>query len=134
MTEGVFEVLATTGDAHLGGEDFDNWLIDHFIARYQKEMTVNVMRNKRAMSKLKREVEKAKRTLSTQLTTCLEIKSFKGRNNFSAVLTHAKFEELNVNLFNRTLELISTVLRDAPIEAKDIDNISAPLSPSLHCD
>lgn len=122
---GVFEVLATAGNTRLGGEDFDNRIIDFFVARYQKDTTINVTKNKRAMSKLKREVERAKRALSSQLTARLEIESFEGGNDFSAILTRAKFEELNIDLFQKTLEPVTQVLRDANIEVKDIDDVSS---------
>ncbi|KAG9084932.1 ATPase with role in protein import into the ER [Ceratobasidium sp. 370] len=123
VTDGVFEVLATAGDAHLGGQDFDNRVIDYFVARYQKQAGVNVFNNPRAMSKLRREVEKAKRTLSSQLTTRLEIESFEGGNDFSAVLSRAKFEELNLDLFQRTLVPVAKVLRDWHLNSNDIDDV-----------
>ncbi|KAG9096567.1 ATPase with role in protein import into the ER [Ceratobasidium sp. 370] len=123
VSDGVFEVLATAGDTHLRGEDFDNRMIDYFVTRYQKETGTTVLDNRRAMSKLKREVEKAKRTLSSQLTTRLEIESFEGGNDFSALLTRAKFEELNLDLFKRTLDPISKVLQDKQLSLKDIDDV-----------
>ncbi|KAG8693204.1 ATPase with role in protein import into the ER [Ceratobasidium sp. 394] len=123
VANGVFEVLATGGNPRLGGEDFDNRVMDYLVDKYQKQTTVNVSQNKRAMSKLKREVEKAKRTLSSQLTTKLEIESFEGGNDFSSILTRAKFEELNFDLFKRTLEPITKVLNDAHLEPKDIDDV-----------
>ncbi|KAG8786172.1 ATPase with role in protein import into the ER [Ceratobasidium sp. 428] len=123
VNNGVFEVLATAGDTHLGGEDFDNRLIDYFVARYQKETGTYISGNGRAMSKLKREVEKAKRTLSSQLTTKLEIESFEGGNDFSATLTRAKFEELNLDLFKRTLAPVTKVLQDRHLNPKDIDDV-----------
>ncbi|KAG8782798.1 ATPase with role in protein import into the ER [Ceratobasidium sp. 428] len=123
MNNGVFEVLATAGDPHLGGEDFDNRLLDYFVARYQRETGIDVSNNRRAMSKLKREVEKAKRTLSSQFTTRLEIESFEGGNDLSILLTRAKFEELNLDLFRKTLLPVSQVLQDRQLEPKDIDNV-----------
>src|SRR5277367_6933715 len=78
IEDGVFEVLATAGDTHLGGEDFDNRIIDHFVKLYKKKTGTDVSTNLRAMGKLKREVEKAKRTLSSQQSTRLEIESFEG--------------------------------------------------------
>ncbi|KAG9085988.1 ATPase with role in protein import into the ER, partial [Ceratobasidium sp. 370] len=123
MKDGVFEVLATAGDTRLGGEDFDNRVIDYFVARYQKDTSTNILRNRRALSKLKREVEKAKRTLSSQLTAKLEIESFEGGNDFSATLTRAKFEELNLDLFRRTLDPVTKVLQEQHLNPKDIDNV-----------
>ncbi|QRV99712.1 heat shock protein HSP70 family protein [Ceratobasidium sp. AG-Ba] len=123
VRNGVFEVLTTDGNAHLGGEDFDNRVIDYLINKYEKQTTINVSKNKRALSKLKREVEKAKRTLSSQLTTRLEIESFEGGNDYSAVLTRAKFEELNLDLFKKTLEPIVRVLEDAHLKPENIDDV-----------
>ncbi|KAG8789100.1 ATPase with role in protein import into the ER [Ceratobasidium sp. 428] len=120
---GVFEVLATAGDTRLGGEDFDNRLIDYFAAKYRKESGRNILKNGRAIAKLKKEVEKAKRTLSSQVTTRLEIESFDDGNDFSATLTRAKFEELNLDLFTRTLASISNILRDTGHTPQDIDDV-----------
>lgn len=124
VNHGVFEVLATAGDTRLGGEDFDNRVMDYLIAKYERETGTAVAKNKRAMSKLKREVEKAKRTLSSQLTVRLDIESFEGGNDFSLALTRAKFEELNLELFQKALLPVTRVLRDANIDAKDIDEVS----------
>ncbi|CAE6462483.1 unnamed protein product [Rhizoctonia solani] len=123
VCNGVFEVLATAGIARLGGEDFDNRIIDYFVAKYQKETATNIRSNKRSMSKLKREVERAKRALSSQLTARLEIESLEGGNDFSDVLTRAKFEELNLDLFQQTLGPISKVLADARLTASEIDHV-----------
>jgi heat shock protein 5 len=86
IEEGVFEVLATAGDTHLGGEDFDNRVIDHFVKEYKRKSGgTDVSGNKRAMGKLKREVEKAKRTLSNQQSVKVEIEAFENGNDFSEV-------------------------------------------------
>lgn len=86
IEEGVFEVLATAGDTHLGGEDFDNRVIDHFVKEYKRKSGgTDVSSNKRAMGKLKREVEKAKRTLSNQQSVKVEIEAFENGNDFSEV-------------------------------------------------
>jgi heat shock protein 5 len=82
---GVFEVLATAGDTHLGGEDFDNRVIDYLVKQYKRKSDVDVTKNARAMGKLKREVEKAKRTLSSQMSTKIEIEAFEGGNDFAEV-------------------------------------------------
>src|SRR5258705_13547720 len=96
IDDGVFEVLATAGDTHLGGEDFDNRVIDHFIKLYKQKTGTDVSGNQRALGKLKREVEKAKRSLSSQMSTKLEIESFETGNDLSETLTRAKFDDLNV--------------------------------------
>ena len=85
IEEGVFEVLATAGDTHLGGEDFDNRVIDYFVKEYKRKSGTDVSKNKRAMGKLKREVEKAKRTLSNQQSVKVEIEAFENGNDFSEV-------------------------------------------------
>ncbi|PSS22620.1 hypothetical protein PHLCEN_2v3047 [Hermanssonia centrifuga] len=123
IDDGVFEVLATAGDTHLGGEDFDNRVIDYFVKLYKKKTGSDVSSNLRALGKLKREVEKAKRTLSSQQSTRLEIESFENGNDFSETLTRAKFEELNMDLFRKTMKPVEQVLKDANLKKEDIDEI-----------
>ncbi|CAI2170550.1 7047_t:CDS:2 [Funneliformis geosporum] len=123
IDDGVFEVLSTAGDTHLGGEDFDNRLIDHFVKVYKKKNKVDVTSDLKAMGKLKREVEKAKRTLSSQMSTRIEIESFHDGKDFSETLTRAKFEELNNDLFRKTIKPVDNVLKDANIEKKDVQDI-----------
>jgi heat shock protein 5 len=123
IEEGVFEVLATAGDTHLGGEDFDNRVIDYLVKQYKRKNDVDVSKNTRAMGKLKREVEKAKRTLSSQMSTKIEIEAFEGGNDFSETLTRAKFEELNMDLFRRTMKPVEQVLKDAGVKKDEIDDI-----------
>ncbi|TBU30947.1 heat shock protein 70 [Dichomitus squalens] len=123
IDDGVFEVLATAGDTHLGGEDFDNRVIDYLVKQYKKKTGTDVTPNLRAMGKLKREVEKAKRTLSSQQSTRIEIESFENGNDFSETLTRAKFEELNMDLFRKTMKPVEQVLKDANLKKEDIDEI-----------
>ncbi|KAM5532396.1 hypothetical protein V8D89_013827 [Ganoderma adspersum] len=123
IDDGVFEVLATAGDTHLGGEDFDNRVIDFLVKQYKKKTGTDVTPNLRAMGKLKREVEKAKRTLSSQQSTRIEIESFEGGNDFSETLTRAKFEELNMDLFRKTMKPVEQVLKDANLKKEDIHEI-----------
>lgn len=123
IEDGVFEVLATAGDTHLGGEDFDNRLIDYFTKLYNKKNSVDIKTNEKSMSKLKREVEKAKRTLSSQMSTRIEIESFFDGKDFSETLTRAKFEELNMDLFKKTLKPVEQVLKDAKVKKNEIDDI-----------
>ncbi|PKY21246.1 heat shock protein 70 [Rhizophagus irregularis] len=123
IDDGVFEVLATAGDTHLGGEDFDNRVIDHFVKLYKKKNKIDVTQDLKAMGKLKREVEKAKRTLSSQMSTRIEIESFHDGKDFSETLTRAKFEELNNDLFRKTLKPVEQVLKDANIDKKDVHDI-----------
>ncbi|RMD43432.1 hypothetical protein DV735_g1780, partial [Chaetothyriales sp. CBS 134920] len=123
IEDGVFEVLATAGDTHLGGEDFDQRVIDYFVKLYNKKNDVDITKDPKTMGKLKREVEKAKRTLSSQMSTRIEIESFHQGNDFSETLTRAKFEELNNDLFKKTLKPVEQVLKDAKVNKKDIDDI-----------
>lgn len=123
IENGVFEVQSTAGDTHLGGEDFDNRIINHFVKKYNKDNSVDITKDSKTMSKLKREVEKAKRTLSSQKTTKIEIESFFKGNDFSETLTRAKFEELNNDLFKKTLKPVEQVLKDAKMKKSDIDDI-----------
>ncbi|KAH4002901.1 hypothetical protein HBI56_055160 [Parastagonospora nodorum] len=123
IEEGVFEVQSTAGDTHLGGEDFDNRVIQHFAKKYNKENDVDITKDPKSMGKLKREVEKAKRTLSSQKTTKIEIESFHKGKDFSETLTRAKFEELNNDLFKKTLKPVEQVLKDANLKKSDIDDI-----------
>ncbi|RXK40323.1 chaperone DnaK [Tremella mesenterica] len=123
IEDGVFEVLATAGDTHLGGEDFDNRVIDYLAKQYKRKTDVDVSKNNRAMGKLRREVEKAKRTLSSQMSTKIEIEAFEGGNDFSETLTRAKFEELNMDLFRKTMKPVEQVMKDAGVKKEDIDDI-----------
>ncbi|EDU49524.1 heat shock 70 kDa protein C precursor [Pyrenophora tritici-repentis Pt-1C-BFP] len=123
IEEGVFEVQSTAGDTHLGGEDFDNRVINYFAKKYNKENDVDITKDAKTMGKLKREVEKAKRTLSSQKTTKIEIESFHKGKDFSETLTRAKFEELNNDLFKKTLKPVEQVLKDAKMKKSDIDDI-----------
>ena len=123
IDDGVFEVLATAGDTHLGGEDFDQRVMDYMIKLYKKKTGTDVSKNLRALGKLKREVEKAKRTLSSQQSTKLEIESFEDGNDFSETLTRAKFEELNMDLFRKTMKPVEQVLKDANVKKEDVDEV-----------
>ncbi|KAI1848916.1 hypothetical protein JX265_001247 [Neoarthrinium moseri] len=123
IDQGVFEVLATAGDTHLGGEDFDQRIINHFAKSYNKKNSVDITKDLKAMGKLKREAEKAKRTLSSQGTARIEIEAFFEGKDFSETLTRAKFEELNMDLFKRTLKPVKQVLEDAKMKKEEIDDI-----------
>ncbi|GMK57304.1 hypothetical protein CspeluHIS016_0401380 [Cutaneotrichosporon spelunceum] len=123
IEDGVFEVLATAGDTHLGGEDFDNRVIDYFVKQYKRKNDVDLYKNKKAMGKLRREVEKAKRTLSSQMSTKIEIEAIEGGNDFSETLTRAKFEEINMDLFRKTMKPVEQVLKDAGVKKEDIDDV-----------
>ncbi|KAE8137631.1 heat shock protein 70 family [Aspergillus pseudotamarii] len=123
IDNGVFEVLATAGDTHLGGEDFDHRVMDYFVKQYNKKNNVDIRKDLKSMGKLKREVEKAKRTLSSQMSTRIEIESFHNGEDFSETLTRAKFEELNMDLFKKTLKPVEQVLKDAKVKKSEVDDI-----------
>ncbi|KAJ9117511.1 hypothetical protein QFC22_004361 [Naganishia vaughanmartiniae] len=123
IEEGVFEVLATAGDTHLGGEDFDQRVMSYLIKQYKTKTGTDVTNNKKALGKLKREVEKAKRTLSSQMSTRIEIEAFENGNDLSETLTRAKFEELNMDLFRKTMKPVEQVLKDAGVKKEEIDDI-----------
>lgn len=123
IDQGVFEVLATAGDTHLGGEDFDQRIINFWAKSYNKKHSVDITKDPKAMGKLKREAEKAKRTLSSQKTARIEIESFFEGKDFTETLTRAKFEELNIDLFKRTLKPVKQVLDDAKMKKEEVDDI-----------
>merc|ERR1712156_1253704 len=104
IDSGVFEVLSTNGDTHLGGEDFDQRVMDHFMKLYKKKYGKDIRKDNRAVQNLRREVEKAKRALSATHSARIEIESFYDGEDFSETLTRAKFEELNNDLFRGTLK------------------------------
>jgi heat shock protein 5 len=123
IENGVFEVVATSGDTHLGGEDFDQRVVNYFASAYKKKTGKDVRDDKRAVQKLRREVEKAKRTLSTSQTVRVEIESFIGGETFSEQLTRARFEELNADLFKSTLGPVKQVMDDSGLKTSEIDEI-----------
>jgi len=123
IDNGVFEVIATNGDTHLGGEDFDQRVMEHFMKVYKKKKGKDVRKDNRAVQKLRREVEKAKRALSSEQTTRIEIESFFEGEDFSETLTRAKFEELNMDLFKSTLKPVKKVMKDAGTEKTDIHEV-----------
>ncbi|CAN1238636.1 Luminal-binding protein [Linum grandiflorum] len=120
----VFQVLATGGDTHLGGGDFDRRVMKYFIDLIKRKYRKDITANSRALGKLRKQCESAKRALSSQLTQVrVSIDSFINGMDFSEVLTRAKFEELNLDLFNKTLEVVKTTMNDAELEICDIDEI-----------
>ncbi|XP_064163804.1 endoplasmic reticulum chaperone BiP-like [Anguilla rostrata] len=120
---GVFAVVATNGDTHLGGENFNQRVMEYFMNLYKKKTGKDICKDNRAMQKLRREVEKAKRTLSTQHLARMEIESFFEGKDFSETLTRAKFEELNMDLFRSTIKCVQKLLEDDDMKKSDIDEI-----------
>ncbi|KAF0697407.1 Aste57867_11887 [Aphanomyces stellatus] len=120
---GVFEVLSTNGDTHLGGEDFDQRVMQFFIKKWQKQKKIDISSDKRALQKLRREAERVKRALSTQPQARLEIESLLDGEDFDETLTRARFEELNNDLFKKTLGPVEKVMKDAGLKKSEVDEI-----------
>jgi len=123
LDEGVFEVVATNGDTHLGGEDFDQRVIEFFVKSFKRKHKIDIRQNQRALAKLRREVEKAKRALSATHQVKIEIESFANGMDFSETLTRARFEELNNDLFRKTLKPVATVLKDGGLKKSEVDEV-----------
>uniref|UniRef100_A0A0N5CB11 Heat shock protein 70 n=1 Tax=Strongyloides papillosus TaxID=174720 RepID=A0A0N5CB11_STREA len=123
IDNGVFEVLATNGDTHLGGEDFDQRVMEYMIKLYKKKTGKDIRTDNRAVQKLRREVEKAKRTLSIQHQVAVEVESLFDGADFSETLTRSKFEELNMDLFRATMKPVQKVLDDAGLKKEDVHEI-----------
>merc|ERR1712136_214281 len=123
IDNGVFEVVSTNGDTHLGGEDFDQRVMEHFIKLYKKKKGKDLRKDNRAVQKLRREVEKAERALSSAHQVRVEVESLYEGEDFSETLTRAKFEELNMDLFRSTMKPVGKVLEDADMTKKEVDEI-----------
>ncbi|KAJ8447835.1 hypothetical protein Cgig2_015198 [Carnegiea gigantea] len=123
IDNGVFEVLSTSGDTHLGGEDFDHRIMDYFIKLIKKKYNKDISKDNRALGKLRRECERAKRALSSQHQVRVEIESLIDGVDFSEPLTRARFEELNMDLFKKTMGPVKRALEDAGLKKKDIHEI-----------
>eukprot|EP00003_Mantamonas_plastica_P016929 TRINITY_DN2833_c1_g2_i1.p1 TRINITY_DN2833_c1_g2~~TRINITY_DN2833_c1_g2_i1.p1 ORF type:complete len:711 (+),score=336.32 TRINITY_DN2833_c1_g2_i1:47-2179(+) len=123
IDSGVFEVGATNGDTHLGGEDFDLRVTNHFAKIFNKKTGQDVTKSRAAFQKLKRAVEKAKIALSSVAATKIELDNLMGGEDFSETLTRARFESLNNDLFKKTLVPVKKVLEDANMEKEDVDEI-----------
>jgi len=123
IDSGVFEVVSTNGNTHLGGEDFDQRVMDYFMKLYKKKTGKDVRKSDRSIQKLRREVEKAKRALSSAHQAKIEIESFFEGEDFSETLTRAKFEELNMDLFRSCMEPVKKVLEDGDLSKDEIDEI-----------
>ncbi|XP_058867143.1 heat shock cognate 71 kDa protein isoform X2 [Acipenser ruthenus] len=123
IEDGIFEVKSTAGDTHLGGEDFDNRMVSHFIAEFKRKHQKDIAGNKRAVRRLRTACERAKRTLSSSTQASLEIDSLYEGADFYTSVTRARFEELNADLFRGTLEPVEKALRDAKMDKAQIHEI-----------
>merc|ERR1712178_103126 len=123
IEDGIFEVKSTAGDTHLGGEDFDNRLVDHFVNEFKRKHKKDIKGNKRAVRRLRTACERAKRTLSASAQANIEIDSLFEGIDFYTSITRARFEELCSDLFKNTLEPVEKALRDAKLDKASIDDI-----------
>jgi len=123
IEDGIFEVKSTAGDTHLGGEDFDNRMVNHFMTEFKRKHKKDISGNKRAVRRLRTACERAKRTLSASAQASIEIDSLFEGVDFYTSITRARFEELNADLFRGTMEPVERSLRDAKFDKSDIHEI-----------
>jgi L1 cell adhesion molecule like protein len=120
---GVFEVKAVGGVSHLGGEDFDNRMVNHFVEEFKKKYKKDIRSNHKAIRRLRTACEKAKRALSTNAQASIEIDSLYDGTDFYSTISRAKFEELNADLFKKTIDPVEKVIIDAKIDKGKIKEI-----------
>jgi L1 cell adhesion molecule like protein len=123
IDDGIFEVKSTAGDTHLGGEDFDNRLVNHFVTEFKRKHKKDLTTNKRALRRLRTSCERAKRTLSSSTQASIEIDSLFEGVDFYTSITRARFEEMCADLFRGTLEPVEKALRDAQMDKGSIDEV-----------
>merc|ERR1711876_105609 len=123
IEDGIFEVKSTAGDTHLGGEDFDNRIVDHFVKEFKRKHKKDLTGNKRALRRLRTACERAKRTLSASAQASIEIDSLFEGIDFYTSITRARFEELCSDLFKGTLEPVEKSLRDAKMDKSAIHDV-----------
>merc|ERR1711972_1100236 len=123
IEEGIFEVKATAGDTHLGGEDFDSRMVDYYVQDFRRKNNKDISTNPRAVRRLRTACERAKRTLSTIVHTSIEIDSLYEGIDFNATVTRAKFEDLNKDLFLKCMEPVEKVLQDAKMDKGQIHEV-----------
>jgi len=123
IDNGVFEVRATSGNTHLGGEDFDQRLMEYCISQFKRQSGKDISKDKRAVSRLRKQAELAKRTLSTQNSANVDLEALFEGIDFSTTISRAKFEELNVDLFKKTMTPVAQVLKDAGMAKSDVNQV-----------
>merc|ERR1712216_982906 len=123
IEEGIFEVKATAGDTHLGGEDFDARLLQHFIAEFKRKNKKDITGNPKAMRRLRTACERAKRTLSSTAQTSIEIDSLFEGVDFYTSITRARFEELCMDLFRKCMDPVEKTLRDAKMDKSQVHEV-----------
>jgi len=123
IEEGIFEVKATAGDTHLGGEDFDNRMVTYFLTEFKRKYKKDLMGNERSLRRLRTACERAKRTLSSSTQAHLEIDSLFDGTDFNSTITRARFEDMNMDYFRKCMEPVEKVLRDSKISKAQIHEI-----------
>jgi len=123
IEDGVFEVKATGGNTHLGGEDFDNRMVDFFLAEFRKKYNKDMTANARAVRRLRSACERAKRTLSTATQASIEIDALYDGIDFYTNLTRAKFEELCMDYFKGCLDPVTQVLKDSKCDKSKVNEV-----------
>merc|ERR1712159_544870 len=123
IDEGIFEVKATAGDTHLGGEDFDNRMVDFFVQEFKRKTKKDLRQNERGMRRLRTACERAKRTLSASTQAHIEIDALMDGVDFNSTITRARFEDMNMDFFRKTMEPVEKVLRDAKISKSHVNEI-----------
>merc|ERR1712065_78343 len=123
MEDGMFEVKATAGDTHLGGEDFDNRMVDHFAAEFKRKTKRDITGNQRALRRLRTACERAKRTLSSSTQATIEIDSLYEGLDFNSVITRARFEDLNMDYFKKCMEPVQKCLEDSKLSKSQIHEV-----------
>jgi L1 cell adhesion molecule like protein len=123
IEDGIFEVKSTAGDTHLGGEDFDNRMVNHFTAEFKRKHKKDLASNPRALRRLRTACERAKRTLSSSTQASIEIDSLFEGIDYYTTITRARFEELNADLFRSTLDPVEKSLRDAKMDKAQINDV-----------
>ena len=123
IDDGIFEVLATGGDTRLGGEDFDNRMVDYFIEEFKKKYKKDPSQNKRAIRRLRTACERAKRQLSSSTQAYIEIDGFYDGIDYMTTISRANFENMNADLFRRTMDPVEKVLKDAKMSKSQVNEI-----------
>merc|ERR1712000_731972 len=120
---GIFEVKATAGDTHLGGEDFDNRMVEYFTQEFKRKFRKDISGNQRALRRLRTACERAKRNLSSATQTHIEIDSLYEGTDFNSVITRARFEDMNMDYFRKCMEPVEKVLRDSKLSKSQVHEI-----------
>ena len=123
IEDGIFEVKATAGDSHLGGEDFDNMLVEHFCQEFKRKHKKDIRSNPRSIRRLRTSCERAKRSLSSSTQASIEIDSLYDGIDFMTTITRARFEELCADIFKKTMEPVDKVILDSKISKNNVDEI-----------